>query len=145
MEDARNLTTIATIGNYAKNKASVAKSKSLETKSTFEVEHPDTKKKTKVELTQAQADKVNEQKTPEKRKEALKAIVDEKVQTGELAPEFINGTPVVDKFKLKVWESAPIKGKAVTTKKVEVDKGYKHNTDDASAWSRYLAKTREAN
>jgi phosphoenolpyruvate carboxylase len=145
MQDARNLTTVLAIGNYAKNAASTTKSKSLETKNTFEVEHPNTKKKTKVELTQAQADKVKEQKTPETRKAALKTIVDEKVQAGELAPEFVNATPVVDKFKLKVWESAPIKGKAVTTKKVEVDNGYKHNTDDASAWSRYLAKTREAN
>jgi hypothetical protein len=49
----------------------------------------------------------------------------------------------VDKWKLKVWESAPVKGAAsIKSKDVPVD--WKHKTDDGSAWSRYLARTRES-
>jgi hypothetical protein len=138
-QDIRNLSSVAVAGNYAKNAASVKTVK--ETKSTFDVAQPG-KKTAKVDITDKQLTDLKGQKTPEAKKTFLKGIVDEKIKAGELPPDMATATPIVDKYKLKVWQSAPIKGTAnIKSKEVPVD--WVHKVDDDSAWSRYLAKTRE--
>lgn len=140
MQDVRNLGMIGSLGLARKN--ALANKKVKEVQNTFEVVSPATKAKTKVEITEAELKELNKKKSVSEKESYLNEVVAQRVEEGKLAPELKNAEPVVDRFKLKVWESSPIKGTAVTSKKVE-GTGFKHNLNDESAWSRYLAKTRE--
>jgi hypothetical protein len=141
MQDARNLSMIGSLGIARKN--TLANRTVGKTTQTFEVVSPTTKAKTKIEISDAQLKELNTKKSVAEKKAYLKEVVAKKVDEGALAPELKTAEPVVDRVKLKVWESSPIKGKAVTKETTKGNTEFKHNLNDESAWSRYLARTRE--